>query len=278
MPTIHGETGRGINLLPALSASQAVELLAAAALAWVGSKIPGPSPLRIGSATAIGVAGAVYVFGRWPLGPRGERATTWLRRIATYVRRPRAISGSAVPGWDGVKEIRDGWIRHSFGWSAVLELTGGGLTVQGAGLDTAVHSIYRELLHALSGSLQVVGLVRRLESSDRPVHWGPDSVGPRLTGVAQAYADHWTDLLATRAPALRRTLMVISVPGTGSYPNPDCDAAVAAVTSCLTRLGLTVTSIVGPDLIHLLRQQGGADDARPGPTGDASPLVVRRHA
>ena len=278
MPIIYGETHRETRVLGVLSAHQLLELLATGAATWFCLRLPGAAWMRYAAGAAVAAGGTLYATFRWPPGPHGERLAVWLRTAAHYALSSRNLAGASVPGWDGVREIRGGRMRHGAGWSAVVECRGGDPSLCGDGAAEAAQAIFRELLHALPGSLEVVGLIRAVTEADRPTTWDPRSAGDPLAIPAQAYAHHWTGLIRTRAAVVRRSLLVVTVGGPAASALPRLDVAVSAVTQCATRLGLGTRRIEGAELTALLRAEAGARDTRPGPEADDAPLVVRTHA
>lgn len=274
MPIIYGETARGVRLVPALSGQQALELLATGAIAWFSSRVPAPGWFRLVAATLIILSGFAFTVVRWPFGPSGERLATWARRVAAYVHSRRRLAGTSVPGWDGVHDICQGRIHHAAGWAAVMEWSGGDPTLRGVGSTEAAQGIYRELLHALPGSLQVIGLVRGITPADRPPAWQPETARPALAVAARAYADHWEALVQTHTLTVRRTLLVVTVPGWPREAFPQLDVAMTAVAQCAVRLGLSVRRVQGAELTALLRAEAAAVDVRPGPDADAAPVAV----
>ena len=278
VPIIYGETQREIRVLPSLSARQLAELLATGAAAWLCLRMPATSWCRYTAGAAVAAAGTLYATLRWPPGPHGERLAVWLRTAARYALSPRTLAGAAIPGWDGLREIRRGRIRHSSGWSAVLECRGGDPALGGEGAAEAAQAIFRELLHSLPGPLQIVGLVRAVTETDRPAAWDPRPAVDPLASAAQAYAEHWAGLVRTRAASVRHSLVVVTVGGPAAVALPRLDVAVSAVTQCAARLGLGARRITGAELTVLLRAESGALDVRPGPEADDVPLVIRGHA
>jgi hypothetical protein len=268
VPTIYGETGRGLRLLPALTAGQALGLLVTGAWVWAVLRSHLAAPLRLPAALAVGGAGAAYAVGRWPPGPRGERVAVWLPRLLGHALRPRRLAGAGVPGWEGLRELRGRYVRHDGGWSVVLDCAGGDFGLRGEAAEEAARAAYRELLHALESPLQVVGITRSLEAADRPLAWDPERVPRHLAPVAAAYCGYWQELVAARRGVVRRTLLVLSVPGRWPDPPPGLAAAEAAVLHCGARLGLPVRRVAGRELLELLRACAGAWDTR-APATDA---------
>lgn len=277
MPVIYGETSRDVKLLPALSAQQAVELLATGAVAWLSLRAPAPEWARTLLTAGVTVGGTVYAIGRWPLGSNGERVPVWLRRAIGFALGPHTLKGTSVPGWDGIHSIRRGRIRHAAGWSAVMDWSGGDPLLRGPEAAAAAQVIYRELLHAIPGSVQVVGTVRTVTQEDRPPTWSPERACPSLAALARAYAEHWDGWVQARALAVRRTYVVVTVRGPRAEALPNLDVATSAVANCAARLGLTARPVQGAELIALLRAESAAADVRPVLNDADAPLAVRLH-
>lgn len=262
MPTIPGETARGTRLLPAVTAGQALGLLATAALTrWAAS---GHSALIVRAVRALPVCvgGLAYVFGRWPWGVSGERLAVWLPRVVRYGLTARTRRGGELAGWEGLHELRPEGLWHDRGGAIVLECTVGaqGLT-DGEG-QAAAQVAYREFLHSLEAPLQVVGTARWIREEDLPPLWDGSRAPGGLEGVVRAYHEHWGQLVATRAAVVRRSLLVLSVPG----PRARSAAATALVREAaalrfLRRMGLEARRVRGDDLARLVLEAAGAADA-----------------
>lgn len=255
MATIQGDTGRGLRLLPTLTAGQALGLLGTAGTVWAEWSMHGPEVARMGLGAIIAVAGLAYTVGRWPLSSDGERLAAWLPRVVRYLLRPRIRVGSTVRGWDGLQEIRGDRFRHEHGWAVVLECAGSDFGLGGPEVAAAAQVAYRELLHALDAPLQVVGTARWVQAVDRPAAWDPALAPPGLASLAEAYAVHWDGLVAARRAVVRRCLFVLSL-----GPKPGTESIQGALVRFSGRLGLIVRRLDPKDVFGLLRASAGAAD------------------
>jgi len=263
--TIFGETARGLRLLPALTAGQALGLLGTAGAAWAAWAAPDPGVVRLGLCATTTVLGLAYTVGRWPLHAEGERLAVWLPRLVRYLLRPRVRAGAAVPGWEGLQDLRGDRFRHDQGWACVLECTGTDLGLGGPEVATAAQVAYREVLHALARPLQVVGVSRWLRADDRPAVWDPAAAPPGLISLAQTYATHWDCLVAERRAVVRRCLFV---PSLGPDPRPG--SVQGALQRFCGRLGLTLHTLRPEEVIALLRTSAGSADPTGGVVTDGS--------
>gem|GEM_PF-3726505 len=261
MPTIQGDTGRGTRLLPSLTAGQALGLLATAAAGWLSCSGHGAAVLRLGRTLPVAVCGTAFTIGRWPPGADGERLAVWLPRLLRYALRPNVRSGARVPGWEGLRDIRQDGIRHDTGWAIVLECTGSGYVLRGPEALAAAQVAYRELLHALEAPMQIVGIARWIRASDRPPLWEPDRAPAGLALIAEAYDAYWERLVQDRRGVVRRSLFVLSMPRAAGAQHAHAGALEAAVLRFADRLGLSVRRLRGPDLARLLLEAAGASDA-----------------
>jgi len=276
VPTIHGATRRGVRVLPGLTVGQGLGLAATAALAGLLARGAGPAVLRVVAALGAAAAGGAYALARWPPGPAGERLPVWLPRLARHLLGPRLRAGTAVEGWDGLEALGDAALRCHGTWAAVLELGGADFGLRGPGAAEAAQSAFRELLHAAGSPLQIVGLSRALCAEDRPADWEPGRAPAALTGVAAAYAEHWTELVRSGRGVLRRTLLVLTA-GPDEGAGERLRTLAAAATGSAQRLGLPARRLRGAELRVLLRACGGGADSRCG-APDADSWRVRGRA
>lgn len=273
MPTIHGETDRGLRVLPWLSAGQALGLLATGGAVWLAWRTGWPLPVRTAAASVAAAAGLAYTLARWPAGADGERIATWLPRIARHAFGRRTWAGCSVPGWEGVVAVERDLVRLRGGWSLVVEIEGGDFTLRGAQACAAAQAAVRELLHAAPSPLQVVNVARRLRMGDMPRHMDPERAPAGLEDVAWAYRAQWERLVAERRAVRRTCLLVVTDVERGDRLN----AAEAALLRCAGRLGLAARRLSDTALVSLLHELEGAADARCGHDAHAAWRVGLRH-
>ena len=278
VPLIRAQTGRGLHLLPGLTAGQAAGLAAtglACAALW---RAGGALPARLAGTGGVAALGLAYVLGRWPARSDGERLAAWLPRILRAAARGGLRAGARVPGWDGLQDVCGDVVRHGGGWSAVLDVGGGDFLLRGPAATGAAQAALRELLHALGGPAQFVVWTRAVRPEERPAAWDPGRAPEGLRAIAAAYAAFWADGPGRRA-VVRRTLLVLTVGARGpAEAAGNLAASAAAAAACLQRAGLQARRLGGVELAVLLREAGGAADLRAGEPGPGAWRVEGPHA
>ncbi len=278
MATIQGDTGRGMHLFSTITAGQALGLLATAAVGCTIWSLCASMPLRLALSLPAATFGGVYTVGRWPPGPDGERMAVWLPRLLRYWLRPRVRFGAQMPGWEGLCDVREEWLRHDSGWAVVVECTGTDCVARGPEAVAAAQVAYRELLHALEAPLQVVGIARWLRAADRPPLWDPLVAPSGLVPIAEAYSAYWADLVRARRCVARRCLFVLSTRATSGLRRCDAEALQAAMSRFASRLGLSARRIRGAALARLLLESAGASDTTGGAPSTPGYRVGGPHA
>jgi hypothetical protein len=278
VPVIRAATGRGVRLLPGLTGGQALGLVATGLAAVALWRTAGPLLARASAAGTVSLLGAAYVLGRWPARPDGERLAVWLPRLLRAAVRGGLRAGAAVPGWDGLQDVRGATLRTDGGWSAVLDIEGADFLLRGAAATAGAQAAFRELLHALAAPAQFVVWTRAVRAEDRPEAWDPALAPAALRGIASAYAAFWAGSVAGRT-AIRRTLLVLTAPpGAWEQAARQLATAAAAAEHALGRMGLRARRLDAAELPALLREAGGAGDLRVGPAAVGAWRVEGPHA
>ena len=255
MPVIRGETRRGLRLLPGVRAEQAMLLGQAAAVGGAEWHLPWSVPARVVLLATTGISGGAAAFWRWPRGPEGETLTAWLPRWLRYLVRPRRLVGPRVAGWDGVEAIGvGGELTTGSGRAVVMECTGPGGTL----LNAPCQGAWRQLLHGVRAPLQVVTECRWPDETDRPLRWrAPAAAGTGPANLRAAYANHWTELLASRRLVVRQSFLVLTAgPGPDVAARLEADRSVAV--AALAALNVTPRALRGPEVVALLHRMAGA--------------------
>lgn len=276
MPVIRRPTARGLRLFPGLTGGQLFGLIGTAAGVLAVWHAGGGLGVRLPACAALTAAGTAYVLGRWPATPDGDRLAVWIPRIVRHMLQPAVRAGADVRGWDGLEHVSERVLHHRGGWAMVMEIGGADFGVRGRAATAAAQAAFHELLHGLSGALQIVGTARALRGADRPLAWNPESSPPGLARVADAYAAHWNAIVTRREAFWRRSFLVFTVPRDA----PDAASRMAAMEAAARRFGertgLPVRRLAGGDLLRLLREMGGAADLRLlEPTGEPWRVTVR---